>query len=123
MTLSFNPCAYAHAAMSWRLRMWSSSRSLPGSAVQLLQQCAAAELVVGCVPNLDGRHELELDELGIDGEIQRDEIGARFLERRAVVLQRLVQRPDSVLDLPRAVADDLVQVDVQRRRKLPIAFV
>ncbi len=85
--------------MSCRLRMWSSSMSPPGAhAIELELEPVADVALVLHLPDLDRRHEAELDELRVDREVERDEIRARFLERRAVVLERLgiVPTPGSI---------------------------
>src|SRR5690606_17120868 len=70
----------------------------------LLQAIPDVAIVLG-VADVDRRQEPELDELRIDHEVQRNEIGARLLERRAVIPEGLGYRADAGLELARGVAD------------------
>ena len=82
-------------------------------APQLHERVARVALVFGAhdlVVILLG-DETELDELRIGQEIQRDQIGPRFLERGKLLFQRRLRIAlQPLLDLARRVPDDLVHV-------------
>src|SRR5690606_31412358 len=65
----------------------------------------------------------ELDHLRVGHEIERDEIGPAFLDRRAVAAERLVQLSDARLERSRGMTDHLVHVRQEIRRQHAVRLV
>ena len=82
---------------------------------ELPEQTVADEVVVHHPPHILRRHDTDLDQLGIQAVVERDQIRPRLLERVAIVLERLVGGPDTLFDLARGMADDFVHVRMEIR--------
>ena len=89
-------------------------------AAQLHERVPRVRLVLGAhdVLVVAGGNQPELHHVRIGDEVERDEIGARLLDRRELLLERgLRHAPQRLGDQARAVADDLVQVGRQLARR------
>ena len=100
--------------------------------LDVITELHAAQLVLQAVPDLglvdrladvERRHEAEFDQPGIHDVVHRDEIGAGFLQRRRVALERFLRGADAGIDLAGRMADHLVHVDVEQRAQCAVFLV